>query len=239
MSVLTRATQILNVLAETGCGLSVRELAEATGLPKSTVHRVLQELAACQYVVSNGRVDGYRLGPGVLKLGLNSRRQFVAPMRRALIALARAVNENVDLAILSGGEMLIIEQITATNAIPTMTVVGRTFALHASSIGKALLSQIPPAQARQLLGDNLEAFTPNTITDIDAVLRELIEVRNTGIAFDREEHDLGICAVAIALPHPEGIPQAITIVAPTQRFVRREAAYVAALRALSGHTDPV
>lgn len=63
MSVLTRAAQILDALAESNSGLSVRELAEATGLPKSSVHRIVQELTVSQYVMAGGRGGSYQLGP--------------------------------------------------------------------------------------------------------------------------------------------------------------------------------
>ncbi|SKI78359.1 IclR family transcriptional regulator [Mycobacteroides abscessus] len=233
MSVLTRAAQILDALAESNSGLSVRELAEATGLPKSSVHRIVQELTVSQYVMAGGRGGSYQLGPGLLKLGLNNRRQFVAPMRKAIATVAREVNENIDLAMLSGGELVIIEQIAAVRNLPTVTVVGRTFALHASSIGKALLSQLPPDQVRNMLPADLEVFTTNTITDVTALLRELDDVRSTGVAFDHEEHDVGISSVAVPLPHPAAIPQAMAIVAPTPRFAQRKTKYVAALDSLT------
>lgn len=233
MSVLTRAAEILDALAESSSGLSVRELAEATGLPKSSVHRIIQELALSQYVMDGGRGGSYQLGPGLLKLGLNNRRQFVAPMRKAIATVAREVNENIDLAMLSGGELVIVEQIATVRSLPTVTVVGRTFALHASSIGKALLSQLPPDQVRNVLPADLEVFTPNTITDVTALLSELDDVRRTGVAFDHEEHDVGISSVAVPLPHPAAIPQAMAIVAPSPRFAERKTKYIAALRSLT------
>ena len=61
------------------------------------------------------------------------------------------------------------------------------------------------------------------ITHIDALLKELAAVRRTGVAFDREEHTLGICAAGVALQDPLGNPVAISVPVPSQRFADRKA----------------
>lgn len=228
MSSLGRATQILDALASTRRRLTVRDIEAMTGVPRSSVHRIIQELEGRQYVMATP-AGGYRLGPGVVKIALSSHNQMVAPMRPTVAALSKAVNENVDLAILSSGDVVIVEQIAFPQQPHAVTRIGHTFSLHASCVGKALLSQLPDANARALLPPRLQAFSPNTITDPDVLMAEVATVRRTAIAFDNEEHDRGISAVATWLNHPGGVIQAIAIVAPTQRFARRRADFVTAL----------
>ncbi|MEU2014000.1 IclR family transcriptional regulator [Nocardia sp. NPDC019302] len=229
MSVLDRASRILDALADTRRRLTLRDIADIAGIPRSSVHRLVQELEELQYLMPTP-AGGYRLGPGLLKLALTSQQQIVVPMRPALAALGREVNENVDLAVLSGGEVVVIEQIASAHRLQAVTQVGRTFPIHASSIGKALLAQLPDTEIAAMLPARLDAYTPNTIVDPDALLAEIAAVRRLGFAVDNEEHDIGISSVATSLRHPGGIAQAVSIVAPTHRFQQQRKKFIDALR---------
>ncbi|NKZ10841.1 IclR family transcriptional regulator [Mycolicibacterium septicum DSM 44393] len=229
MSSVSRVTSVLDALASTRRRLTVRDIEQMTGVPRSSVHRIIQELEDCRYVVPVP-MGGYRLGPGLLKVSLSSQHQIVSPMRPMVTALSQAVNENVDLAVLSGADVVIVDQVANPQRLQAVTKVGATFSLHASCVGKALLSRLPEDHARDLLPRTLESFAHNTITDKKRLLAEVAEIRQTGIAFDHEEHDVGISAVATCLGHPSGVIQAIAIVAPTQRFARRRSQFVDALR---------
>lgn len=229
MSVVARVVAILDALSESRRSMSLADLALRTGLPRSSVHRVLQELEQHQYVMVVSHLGGYRLGPEALKLSLTSHQQLIASMRPVLVSLAAQVNENVDLAVLSGGQVVVIEQITSKQRLQAVTETGRSFPAHASSIGKVLLAQMPDPQIRALLGTDLEAFTEYTVTDVEEFIRQLGPVRRQGIAFDDQEHDLGISAVATAVRSASGLLQAVAIVAPTYRFQQRSATYVEAL----------
>ena len=74
----------------------------------------------------------------------------------------------------------------------------------------------------RLVGGRFEARTPNTITDLDRLLAELAQVRVSGVAFDREEHTLGVAAAGIALNDSLGNPLAISVPVPSQRFAEAE-----------------
>jgi IclR family acetate operon transcriptional repressor len=168
----------------------------------------------------------------VLKFGMNSHLTLVAGMRPTLISLAQAVNENVELAVFSGREVLVVDQVVSTARLQAVTKIGKSFSLHGSCIGKSLLAQLPESKVREVLPATLTAHTAHTITDLETFLRELEEVRRTGIAYDREEHDLGISAVATTVHSPTGITHAVAIVAPTVRFDTRVKLFVERLTAL-------
>lgn len=228
MSVLSRAGAILDVLAESGRRLTVREIADATGSPRSSVHRVVTELVALRYLAP-APAGGFRLGPGLMRVAYGSQQQLVAPLRPALAALARTVDENVDLAVLDGSEVVIVDQIASSHRLQAVTRVGKVFPTHASCLGKALLASVPESTLTELLPAVMTAFTQHTVTDRDALLAEIAEVRRTGIAFDDEEHDLTISAAAVAIRRTGGITHAVSVVAPTARFRARRTAYVTAL----------
>lgn len=229
MSSVGRVTAILDALASTRRRLTVRDIEQLTGVPRSTVHRIIQELDASGYVTAE-RTGGYRLGPGLLKVALCSQHQIVAPMRPTVTALAQAVNENVDLAVLTGPDVVIVDQVVNPGRLQSVTKIGARFSLHASGVGKALLSTLSDEDAAELLPLRLEPFARNTITDKGRLFADLAVIRSTGLAFDHEEHNPGISAVATCLNHPGGVVQAVAIVAPTGRFVHRQPEFICALR---------
>lgn len=108
--------------------------------------------------------------------------------------------------------------------------MGVTFPLHCTANGKAFLAALPTAYVAQILPTELTTFTPNTIRTYETLLIELTQVQTEGIAFDREEHTLGICAVGMALRTPLDELVAITIPVPSQRFYGNETKLVTALR---------
>jgi len=72
-----------------------------------------------------------------------------------------------------------------------------------------------------LIGRAYEQRTPKTLQRIDALLSDLKTARRTGVAYDREEHTLGVCAVGVALQDPLGNSVAISVPVPSQRFPDR------------------
>lgn len=232
MSAIGRAAAVLRALAETPNAMSLAELGVATGLARSTVHRIVQELEREHLVLAMDRGAGHRLGPGVLKLTASTYAHLAASMRPALLSLAAGVEENVDLAVWSGSDVVVVDQVSSSQRLQAVTEVGGIFPAHASCVGKVLLAGMDDETIRDLLRGELTRFTSNTLTDIDALLADVEQTRRTGLSFDREEHDLGISAVAISVRSPMGMQQAVAIVAPTHRFELRIDQYVAALTRL-------
>ncbi|MCM0621419.1 IclR family transcriptional regulator [Nocardioides bruguierae] len=239
MSVLHRATLILDALAESRRPLTVSELATRTGLARSSAHRVLQSLEEERLVVRSPETVGYVLGPGLLKFGMGSHLRLLAANRSHLAVLAREVNENVDLAVFSGREVVVVDQIASPARLRGVTKVGQSFSLHGSCIGKALLAQLPDARVRELLEGPLRAFTPATITDVDRLVAQVDEVRRTGVAVDREEHDRGIAAVATAYLGPTGALQAVSVVMASHLLAEKWDLAVGSLARLPGATVDV
>lgn len=238
MTDIGRATVVLDAIAESRGPLTLTDLATRTRLPRSTVHRVIQSLEEQLYVVRVPERPGYVLGPGLLKFGMNAHLRLLAANRSQLASLAREVNENVELAIFSGREVVVVDQIASPERLRGVTKVGKSFSLHASCIGMALLAQLSDERVTELLPSQLEQFTANTITDRQAVMAELGEVRLSHVAVDIEEHDLGICAVATGMSGPTGATQAIAVVMPTRRFKAKARLVVESLHLVNPLVDP-
>ncbi|GAA1706845.1 IclR family transcriptional regulator [Kribbella yunnanensis] len=213
MPSIARASVILDTIAESRRPLSLSELSERLGIPRSSVHRVVRTLEEELFVVRSQSGVGFSLGPGLLKFGMNSHLRLLAANRQSLLALAREVQENVDLAVFSGREIVVADQIVSPARMKGVTKVGQSFSLHASCIGKALLAQLPQTRVDELLRlQPMKRFTERTVTERAALDEELEAVRATGLAFDFQEHDEGISAVATGMVGPTGARQAVAVV---------------------------
>ena len=223
VQVIERAARILRELAEhPEDGLSLSQIAGRVGLARSTVHRLVSALEAERFVVAaspNGRV---KLGPGLASLAVAAAPDLAREIHPYLARLSREVNETVDLGVLQHDHVLFIDQVAAPRRLRAVSAVGAVFPAHAPAPGKALLATLPHEQVVRLLPARLDSLTPNTITDRAALLDELDQVRRDGIAYDREEHTLGICAVGCVVRDASGRVAAISVPLPAQRFYGHE-----------------
>lgn len=227
---IARAGSVLRALEAAPAGLALGELATAVGLPKSTVHRLVQALAD-EDLARTGAGGRIRLGPGLARLGAAAHDALADTLRRPLQDLRRALDETADLAVLDGASARFIDQAPAPHRLRAVSAVGSAFPLHCTANGKALLSGLSDDAVRDLLPDRLTRFTATTITTRTGLLAALDEVRRTGVAFDHEEHTDGISAVAAVVTEAGGPVAAISVPAPTQRFTGNEERYAAAVRA--------
>jgi DNA-binding IclR family transcriptional regulator len=231
---IARAGAVLRALEAKPAGLPLGELSAAVGLPKSTVHRLVAALAAEELVgtAPDGRI---RLGGGLTRLGAASRESLGAELMPVLRQLRSELDETVDLAVLDGTVARFVEQIAAPHRLRAVSAVGAAFPLHCTANGKALLAALPDEHALSLLPARLDRFTPNTIVTRKALLAELSEVRSDGLAYDREEHTEGICAIGAAVSDAAGGPvAAISVPVPTPRFQGQETRYADSLRSAAG-----
>jgi len=229
IQVLTRSADILRSLQGHPGGLSQAEIGERVDLPRSTVSRLLLALEDLGYVASLGPRGPYRLGPDIIAMSLSARRSVLSELRPFLESMSRQLNETVDLSILDGDRAVFLDQVVGDHRLRAVSAVGDSFPLHACANGKAMLAAMDTADLDRILGGTLEKFTPNTITAVRSLRRELAGVRRSGVAIDREEHSEGICAIGALLPAVHGDILAVSIPTPTTRFNGNEGIFTQAL----------
>jgi IclR family transcriptional regulator, acetate operon repressor len=223
VQVIARAATILRALEDENSGLSLGQIAQRVNLARSTVQRIVSALQTEKLVISatpNGRV---RLGPTILRLAASVRSDFTALARPFIERLSEELHETVDLSMVKKDHLVFIDQVIGSQRLRTVAAVGETFPLYCTANGKSYLAQLGDAQIAALIGDSYEARTPKTITRLTPLLAELKAVRRAGVAYDREEHTLGICAVGVAMQDPLGNSVAVSVPVPTQRFPDRRA----------------
>ena len=224
---VARASEVLRSLAASPEGLTLAQISAAIDVPRSTVHRIVLALTRQDLVRSTK--TGYRLGPALLSLAEASRTSFEAELHGRLIDLGSELNETVDLSLLTGRSITFVDQIVAARRLRAVSSIGLSFPLHCTANGKAVLAALPARALDDLLPTRFERYTPATHVERATLSLELMEIRERGVAFDREEHTLGICAVGVALRAADGDWYAVSVPMPAARFYGQEARLAASL----------
>jgi DNA-binding IclR family transcriptional regulator len=227
---IARAATVLRALEAAPGGLGLGELARAVSLPKSTTHRLTVALTEEELVATTpgGRIV---LGAGLVRLAAAAAVALPARLRPALESLSRETGETADLAVSAGDAVRFVDQVPGPQRLRAVSAVGEEFPLYCTANGKALLAALGGDRARELLPVRLRRLTPNTITSRRALAAELDAAARAGVAFDREEHSEGICAVGAAVLSPGGPVAALSVPVPAARFADAEERLAAAVRA--------
>lgn len=227
IQVIARAAAILRVLGENQGGMSLGQIADRVGLPRSTVQRIVGALQSERFVTSDGSNGGLRLGPSIGSLAEAARHNIVEQCRLTLAELAQRTGETADLSILRGAGMVFLDQVPGTHRLRTVSSVGEVFPLTTTANGKACLSQLPEASARELVS---KEWQRNRVKgDMDRFLAELSTIRETGLAHDLDNHTTGISAIGFSFRDWAGDLHAISIPIPTTRFKENQEAVEAEL----------
>jgi DNA-binding IclR family transcriptional regulator len=217
-----RTVEILRAIGKAGQAPTLSELAEYTGLPRSTVHRIVQTLQSVNFVAKGARAGGLRLGPEFDRLAASSRHALIPTMRPFLENLAQETSEGASLTVLEGLNVRFLDQAIVGQGLRAVTLVGSTFPAHCTANGKILLAALPRAVVRRMLPKQLEARTDRTITDPGRLMDELDRITAEGVAYDREEHEVGISAIAALVVDDANNYAAISTAMSTTRFEDRE-----------------
>jgi IclR family transcriptional regulator, acetate operon repressor len=213
-----RVCAILNLLQNSIDGVSLIDVAGATGLPKSSVFRYLWTLEEYRYVERDLESGVYRLGLGFL--GMQSRQLEVLRQRARpwLEKLRDQFDETLNLGILDGDAVTYLEIIESRRGVRLAAKRGDRDPLYSTALGKAIAADLPETSVRDLLQQSgMEPRTPNTITNIDDFISELARIRRVGYAMDNGENEIDGRCVAVPIPDSP-LPAALSLSAPSVRF---------------------
>jgi DNA-binding IclR family transcriptional regulator len=220
--VIDRVIDILETFARIGPDLGVSEISRALGLKKATAHRLLASLRRRGIVAQDPATRRYRLGLKLWELGAMATLQvdWVDRVKSHLEHLTQATGETAHLAILSDGQILYVEKVESSHSLRMPSQVGRRNPIHCTGVGKAQIAFLSDELLISLVNRRgLTRFTPNTITDLPALQRELAKVRARGYAVDNEEIEEGlVCIGAPIRDHTGGVVAAVSIAGPSSRL---------------------
>ncbi|MFR9728680.1 IclR family transcriptional regulator [Saccharopolyspora sp. MS10] len=216
---IERAFDLLELMADAGGEVALSELADASGLPLPTIHRIMRTLVNSGYARQQPS-RRYSLGPRLIRLGETAGRSLGSWARPYLAELTEATGETSNLAVLDGDQIVYVAQAPSQHSMRMFTEVGRRVDAHATAVGKALLANLPADTVAQLLGrSGMRPKTERTLTTVPAMQEALEQVRAQGYAIDDGEQEVGVRCYAVAVPGaPAGT--AISISGPEGRMTR-------------------
>ncbi|MEU8803083.1 IclR family transcriptional regulator [Spirillospora sp. NPDC048819] len=212
-SMIERMTLILDAFNGPTARLTLEDVARRTGLPRSTAHRILDQLVRQGWLAHHS--FGYGLGRRALGLGGQDGghgkiREAAAPLLHELQVTTGLV---AHLAVLDGAEVFYLDKLGGRLAASVPSRVGGRAPAHCTALGKAMLAWLEPEQVDALLGAGISRFTSRTIGELGILHQELHRVRQRrGLAFERGESFPGIACVAVAIRGAEGPVAGISLV---------------------------
>jgi IclR family KDG regulon transcriptional repressor len=239
---LQKAIRVLNAFKKNP-ELGVTEISKMLSLNKSNVHNILSTFESMGYMEQNKQSQKYRLSFGILELSyaLLSRigiRNVAYPYMKQL---ASTTGEHIYLAIPYGSQALYLEAASPAHLTYERSLSGETAPLYCTGIGKVMLAHIPEENLYRHLPESLIAYTEHTITDREALKKELQIIRQQGYSVDNMEHEFGIMCVGVPVLDERGLPLAgISISGPSLRFSQEKLPeYARMLRQLLEKLEPV
>ena len=221
IQVIARAAAVMRALKDSQTGLSLGQIAEKSGLPRSTVQRIVAALITERFLMST-RASGVRLGPELQSLAEAARYNTVDLCRPHLNALMNETGETVDLSVLRGGQMVFVDQVQGSHRLRAVSSVGDNFPLTTTANGRAVLALLSDSDA----ATRIAVEKP---LDPARLARLLVSTRTLGFAEDNDDHTEGISAVGIAFRDLAGEVFAISVPIPTSRFADQRSGVIAAL----------
>jgi DNA-binding IclR family transcriptional regulator len=213
---LERAAAILAAFDAGHRELTLAALVSRCGLPRSTTHRMAERMIALgwldkpddRYRVGNRLFEISGLAPVRLEL-----REAVLPF---LQDLHHATRTTVQLGVLDGTQVLVVDKISGHRPMPMLSQVGGRIPAHCSGLGLAILAYSDEATIDAVVAAGLVARTPRSMTSATALRRELAVIPDRGWAVDREEGNIGVSCVAAPVFGPEGtVVAALSVTGPT------------------------
>ncbi len=242
-----RILDMLEIFASTTETMGVSRVAEKLDIPKSSAQALLATLAGRGYLAKVGveYVLPAELRGGSWVGGARARLLFLAAP--ALKALSEQTGESAFLAVMTNDEVQDLAKVVSTNDIRYDASLAHRRPLYCTGCGLVMLAQQKPSLAKAVLSRlKLKAFTPNTVTDRDALLRRIERAQREGFAENHCGYTDGGSGIAAPLFGPTGeVIAALSIGGPTARIKKQRKRLIdvvvgestALSRRLSGHAD--
>ncbi|WP_067186110.1 IclR family transcriptional regulator [Microtetraspora niveoalba] len=250
IATVERAADVLMHFAETpSATLGVTEIAEALGMSKAAVHRILASLRVRRLIELDPASRRYSLGVGAMRLGLAyldrlDIRRIAAP---ELVTLSQRTDETATLSVRTGWTRIYADQVTPAREVIMSVSLGVPYPLHVGGSSKAFLAFLTDEEIEAYLSEAMPAAQNGTATtDVRKLRKELAAIRECGWAQSFAERMSGAASVAAPVLDHHGRPVAvISVCGPLERFREEVDACVEALldstRRLSiqmGWTEP-
>jgi IclR family pca regulon transcriptional regulator len=224
MATLAKGLAVLGSFDKQRPAMTLSQAAQATGLSRATARRILRTLTALGYVEQNGR--HFTLSSRILKLGYAylATQNWIEQAAAAMRQLSEQFHESCSLAILQGTEIVYVARIPASRIMSVALAVGTRLPAFHTALGRIQLGYLDDAELwRRLRSLSIEAFTPSTIIDIQALFDRVREDCAQGFSIVDEELERGLRAIAVPILDRSGqAVAALNLSTHTTRTTRSE-----------------
>lgn len=213
-----RVCQILDLLQQSDDVISLVDVADATGLPKSSAFRYLATLEARRYVERDPVSGDFRIGLALLPLQAKQLDLLVQRATPHLQHLSDTFEETANLGLLDGNRVVYLKIVESPKGVRLAARTGDRERVHSTALGKAICAGLPEEKVQAMLtAEGMPKATDRTITNPGKYLAELKRVRDRGYALDDRENEPDGRCVAVPLTGLQ-LPAAISLSAPSVRL---------------------
>lgn len=201
--------------------IGIKELSISTGLPASTIQRIVNTLELKNYLVQNPKNNKYRLGIALYNISRNyaENLDWIEDARMHMEKLVEKHHETVNLAVLQGQKVVYLTKVDSPHILRPNFTIGTHYPAFCTALGKCILAYQPQEILDRLLKSPIEACTENTITDPVKLRVELNKIRVEGYAIEDEQFQIGLFCIAAPIKGFKGrVIAAISMTIPKYRL---------------------
>lgn len=232
-----RTVKILETLAASPTRLTLSELQERMGYPRSSLHALVRTLRELKWVEADETGSAFGVGPHALLSGTAylDRDPALRFAYETLEDLRTELGFTMHYARRDEAHVLYLASRESRDSVRMVSRVGRRLPAHVTGLGQALLADLTEAEVDALLPADLEPLTGSSIVDRAGLHAELDVVRKRGWAFEREQNTEGVACVAVAVGYRIPASDAISCSMPVHLAAGEQLEQVA--EAVTRHTE--
>ncbi len=223
VGLIQKTLQILDLFQANAPGWTQSEIAKETGIPRSTVNRLVKFLTERGHLTVLYGQNRYSLGPASIDLGRRAAALFDyrGLCRPVLARLSQETQETIILTsvVAAGNAVRCVDQIESTrDGLRVFEQIGSVFPLHAGAAPRAVLAALPESDRERFLSGQLTAITDSTPTSAAELRRKIAETHRRGFAVSNGETYEGVVGIGAAFYWGDGSPAgSLAIALPAQR----------------------
>lgn len=215
-----RVLEIIEFISSNTEGYTLTQLSTLLSAPKSSLWPIVQTLYKNKYLSQNHDTNKYRLGLMSFKIGQRYLEQIniMDIVREEMVSLTNQCSETSYFGILANGYSHYLVKVDSPEPIRMFASAGKQLPAYSTGLGKALLSGCTHDELAGMYSDGLAPVTDHTILDLDALERQLEQVRSEGFAYESEESTLQIRCIAVPIKKGEKVIAGLSVAMPLFRY---------------------
>lgn len=214
-----RVLSVLDLVAHHSYKYTFTEISHVLDIPASTLFPIIHTLREQQYLSFDERTQTYALGIKLFELGsMIQNTDYFSEIIDVMHTVVDGCGETCHFGVLSGGDVLYLAKVDSPHAIRMYSMAGRRLPAYTTAIGKALLRDCTLAQLHMLYPNGLVSYMPNTITNFDALYRQLSEIKKNTFAYENEESNASIRCIALPICTDGRVSAALSVAIPVFRY---------------------